>query len=188
MEMHEIIPAVLPHSVEELEKELSKLPRDITFFHMDVLEEDLWTDKNTRDFEVHLMVENPEAIMDKWIERGAKRISIHQPSGKLAEYRGKAEIGFAVELDKPLEEVAPFLDFVDFVHLMSIDDIGEQGHVLNEKVFARIEALQKDYPELPIAVDGGVTSENYKKLLELGADRLVVGSHFEELWNSLKKE
>lgn len=186
--MHEIIPAVLPKSMEELEKSLAALPREITFFHMDVLEEDIWTHLNTRDFEVHLMVEDPEAIMDRWIERGAKRISVHQPSGKLAEYRGKAEVGFAVELDKPLEEVLPFLDFVDFVHLMSIDEIGEQGHVLDEKVFDRIKALQKDFPDLPIAVDGGVTPENYKKLLELGADRLIVGSHFKELWNSLKKE
>ena len=114
MEMHEIIPAILPHSVEELEEQLAALPSEITFFHMDVLEKDIWTNANTRDFEVHLMVKDPEAIMDQWIERGAKRISIHTSSGKLAEYRGKAEIGFAVELDKTLDQVIPFLDFVDF--------------------------------------------------------------------------
>lgn len=186
--MHEIIPAVLPHNIEELEKQLAVLPPEITFFHMDVLEEDIWTNSNTRDFEVHLMVKEPERIMDKWVERGAKRISIHTPSGKLSEYRGRAEIGFAVELDKSLDEVIPFLDFVDFVHLMSIDEIGEQGHLLDEKVFDRIETLQKEFPELPIAVDGGVTPKNYQKLLDLGADRLIVGSHFKELWNSLKKE
>lgn len=184
--MHEIIPAVLPKSVPELEKVLGELPSEITFFHMDVLEEDIWTDANTRDFEVHLMVADPEKIMDKWIERGAKRISIHQPSGKLAEYKGRAEIGFAVELDKPLDQVTPFLDFVDFVHLMSIDDIGEQGHKLDEKVFDRIKTLQEQFPELPISVDGGVTGGNYQKLLDLGADRLIVGSHFKELWTSLK--
>ena len=184
--MHEIIPAVLAHSVEELEVQLKALPAEITFFHMDVLEEDIWTDTNTRDFEVHLMVAEPELIMDRWVERGAKRISIHKPSGKLADYRGRAEIGFAVELDKPLEEVIPFLDFVDFVHLMSIDEIGRQGESLDEKVFDRIKSLQGEHPNLPIAVDGGVTQNNYKKLLELGADRLVVGAHFKELWNSLK--
>ncbi len=185
--MHEIIPAVLPHSVEELEEQLAALPSEITFFHMDVLEEDIWTQTNTRDFEVHLMVAEPEQIMGRWIERGAKRISIHTSSGKLAEYREKAEIGFAVELDKPLDQIIPFLDFVDFVHVMSIDDIGEQGHILDEKVFDRIKILQEKYPDLPIAVDGGVNINNYQKLLDLGADRLVVGSGFLELWNSLKK-
>ncbi len=188
--MHEIIPAVLPHSVEELEKALEALPPEITFFHMDVLDPpvggDIWTERNTRDFEVHLMVENPEAIMARWIERGAKRLSVHTAGASLSEYRGQAEIGLAVELDKPLETILPFLDFVDFVHLMSIDEIGAQGHVLDEKVFDRIKLLQEKYPELPIAVDGGVTAGNYEKLLELGADRLVVGAHFGELWQSLK--
>ena len=187
MEMHEIIPAILPKSVEDLEKQLAALPPQITLFHMDVLEEDIWTHSNSRDFEVHLMVDEPERLIAKWIERGAKRISIHTPSGKLAEYRGKAEVGFAVELDKPLEEVLPFLDFVDFVHLMSIDEIGEQGHPFDERVFERITTLQEKYPDLPISVDGGVNVKNYEKLLALGADRLIVGSGFKELWNSLTK-
>lgn len=186
--MHEIIPAVLPHSVEELEKSLEELPGSITFFHMDVLEEDIWTDKNFRDFEVHLMVQNPDRILPVWIERGAKRISLHQPSAKLAEYRDKAEIGYAVELDKPLEEFMPFFDFVDFIHLMSIDEIGRQGEPLDEKIFDRIKLLQEKFPDKPISVDGGVSLENYQKLLDAGADRLIVGSHFKELWNSLTKD
>ena len=191
MEMHEIIPAILPKSVEDLNNKIAALPTEITFFHMDVLDPpaggDIWTEGITRDFEVHLMVKEPEKIMGRWIERGAKRLSVHTAGASLAQYREKAEIGLAVELDKPLEGVLPLLDFVDFVHLMSIDEVGEQGHALDEKVFGRIKLLQEKFPELPIAVDGGVNLNNYQKLLELGADRLVVGSGFSELWNSLKK-
>lgn len=188
MEMHEIIPAVLPHTVEELERGLEELPGSITFFHMDVLEDDIWTDKNTRDFEVHLMVEDPDKILPTWIERGAKRVSIHKPSAALTQYRDKAEIGYAVEIDKPLEEFMPFFDFVDFIHLMSIDEIGKQGEPLDEKIFERIRLLQDKFPDKPISIDGGVSLENYQKLLDAGADRLIVGSHFKELWNSLTKE
>ena len=184
--MHEIIPAVLPKDEKDLEAKLAALPVSVTFFHMDVLEEDIWTPTNTRDFEVHLMVEDPDAIIGKWIERGARRVSVHQPSAKLAEYRGKAEIGYAVELEKPLEDFLPFFDFVDFIHLMSIDEIGEQGHQFDEKVFDRIKKLQELYPDKPISVDGGVSVENYEKLLELGADRLIVGSHFKKLWDYLQ--
>jgi pentose-5-phosphate-3-epimerase len=185
--MHEIIPALLPSNVEDLKEKIAALPPEIIFFHMDVLEEDIWTEANTRDFEVHLMVEDPEKIIGRWIDRGAKRVSIHSPSGKLAEYREKAEIGYAVDLDKPLEEVLPFLDFVDFAHLMSIEEIGAQGHPFDEKIFARVQSIQEKFPELPISVDGGVSLGNYEKLLEMGADRLIVGSGFNELWNSLKK-
>lgn len=186
MEMHEIIPAVLPHSVEELEDQIAKLPPETTFFHMDVLEDDIWTGSGGRDFEVHLMVEEPEKIMDRWIERGAKRISVHEVTPKLAEYRSKAEIGLAVALEKPLDEVLPFVDFIDFIHLMSIEEIGAQGHPLDERIFARLSEMQEKFPNVPISVDGGVNVNNYQKLLELGADRLIVGSGFKELWQALK--
>ncbi len=185
--MHEIIPAVLEKTEEDLAAAVAALPSDVTFFHMDVLEEDLWTHSNTRDFEVHIMAKDPEPLINRWIERGAKRLSVHEVVLNIAEYRQKAEIGLAVEIDKDLEQILPFLDFVDYVHLMSIDEIGEQGHKLDEKVFDRIKLLQEKYPDLPIAVDGGVNLNNYQKLLDLGADRLIVGSGFSELWNSLKK-
>jgi ribulose-phosphate 3-epimerase len=183
--MHEIIPAVLPKDEEDLKKKIAALPSEITFIHFDVLEEDIWM-PIPQDFEVHLMVKDPEAIMQKWVDRGAKRVSVHIATAKLAEYREKAEIGLAVELDKPLEEVLPFVDFTDFIHLMSIDEIGEQGHPLDERIFARLSELQQKFPNVPIAVDGGVNVRNYQKLLELGADRLIVGSGFPELWQTLK--
>ncbi len=184
--MHEIIPAVLAHTEDVLKEQIAALPSEITFFHFDVLEEDLWVETN-RDFEVHLMVNEPEKIVDKWIARGAKRLSMHQVGEKLAEHREKAEIGLAVVLEKPLEEVFPFLDFVDYVHLMSIAQIGEQHYPLDERIFDRIVAVRAQFPKLPISVDGGITPDNYQKLLDAGADRLVVGSHFKELWTSLKQ-
>lgn len=185
MKLHEIIPAVLPHNQEELKEQLSMLPPEITFFHMDVLEEDIWTENNTRDFEVHLMVKDPESIMQRWIDRGAKRISVHSVGGFLAEYRDKAEIGLAINLETPLEEVLPLLDFVDFIHIMSIEEIGAQGHPLDERIFERLAEVQAKFPDTPISVDGGVTKDNYQKLLDLGADRLIVGAHFSALWESL---
>jgi pentose-5-phosphate-3-epimerase len=183
--MHEIIPAILPKNEEDLKEKIAALPSEITFIHFDVLEEDIWS-SIPQDFEVHLMVKDPEAVMAKWIERGARRISVHTVTPKLAEYRDKAEIGLAVELDKPLSEVLPFVDFIDYIHLMSIDEIGEQGHPLDERIFARLSELQEKFPNVPIAVDGGVNVRNYQKLLELGADRLIVGSGFKELWQTLK--
>jgi ribulose-phosphate 3-epimerase len=183
--MHEIIPAVLAHTEEEVREQIAALPSDVTFFHMDVLEEDLWTPVE-KDFEVHLMVRDPDAIADRWIERGAKRLSMHSVGPSLAAHREKAEIGLAVVLQKNLEEVYPFLDFVDYVHLMSIAEIGEQGHTLDERIFDRIKSVREKFPRIPISVDGGINIMNYKRLLEAGANRLVVGSGFHDLWDSLK--
>ena len=70
--MTEVIPALLPHSVSELETSLAKLPTEVSFIHFDVLEEDIWVPLG-RDFEAHLMVSDPAATVDRWIKRGAKR-------------------------------------------------------------------------------------------------------------------
>mgnify|MGYP001584484957 CR=1 FL=1 len=184
--MNEIIPAILPKDAADLVAKAEALPLEIPFIHLDVLEEDIWADIS-KDFEAHLMVENPRAIMDRWIERGAKRLIIHKPDADIAKYRDRAEIGLAAEMDTPLESVLPFVDFVDFIHLMSIDEIGVQGNPLDEKIFDRIKAVRKQFPEIPISVDGGITVDNFKKLQEAGATRLIVGSHFKEIWNSLTK-
>lgn len=183
--MHEIIPAILPQNEDDLRKKIADLPPEITFIHFDVLEEDIWT-PIPQDFEVHLMVKEPEKIIGRWIERGAKRVSCHEVTPVLANFRGQAEIGLALELDKPLDEIIPFVGFIDFIHLMSIDEIGEQGHPLDERIFARLAELQAKFPNVPISVDGGVNKNNYQKLLDLGADRLIVGAGFKDLWQTLK--
>jgi len=184
--MNEIIPAILPTSTEDLVAKTNALPLEIPFIHFDVLEEDIWAPID-KDFEVHLMVEDPERIAERWIERGAKRLIVHKVGEALTQYRDKAEVGLGVEIDKNLSEFAPFLDFVDFIHLMSIKEIGHQGHPFDERVFDRIKEVKEQFPHLPISVDGGISLDNYKQLQDAGANRLIVGSHFKEIWNSLTK-
>ncbi|MEK7227382.1 MAG: hypothetical protein AAB641_00635 [Patescibacteria group bacterium] len=184
--MNEIIPAILPKDAGDLVTKTDVLPLEIPFIHLDVLEEDIWADIS-KSFEAHLMVESPEKIAGKWLERGAKRIIVHKVDESIIKCRDGAEVGLGVEIDKPLEKFSPFLDFVDFIHLMSIEEIGEQGHPFDERIFARIKEVKEKFPQLPISVDGGINLNNYKRLQEAGATRLIVGSHFKEIWNSLTR-
>ncbi|MEK7176045.1 MAG: hypothetical protein AAB695_01580 [Patescibacteria group bacterium] len=184
--MNEIIPAILPKDIQDLADKAAQLPLEIPFIHLDVLEEDIWAQIN-KSFEAHLMVESPEKIAGKWLERGAKRIIVHKVDDSIIKCRDKAEVGLGVEIDRPLEEFFPFLGFVDFIHLMSIEEIGEQRHPFDERIFDRIKEVKEKFPQLPISVDGGINLENYKKLQEVGVNRLIVGSHFKEIWNSLTK-
>ncbi len=176
--MSEIIPALLPKNAEELKKSLSELPLEARLVHLDILETDVWTSID-RDFEVHLMVKEPEEIVQRWIGRGAKRIIAH----KYIDLAGEAQFGLAFELNKEIENS----ENVDFFHLMSIAEIGEQGHPLDERIFDRIKEVRAKFPQVPISVDGGINTENYRKLQDAGADRLIVGSGFKELWKSLTK-
>ena len=161
--MNDIIPALLPKDEEDLEKQLTALPPEAIFFHMDVLEQDIWKETN-RNFEVHLMVNEPGKIVGRWVERGAKRIIVHKIDEHILKYRKQIEIGLGFELQIPIEDVLALATFADFVHIMSISDIGAQGHPLDERVFDRIKQVQENFPNLPISVDGGITVQNYQKL------------------------
>lgn len=184
--MSEIIPAVLPEDENDLKKKVSALPAEITFIHLDVLEDDIWSEFD-KSFEVHLMVKEPEKIINKWMERGAKRIIVHESSPEILKYRAKVEIGLEIEMHEFLLKEFEQVPFVDFVHIMSIDQIGEQGHPFNPQVFDRIKKVKDKFPEVTISVDGGVSTENYQKLIDAGAERIIIGSHFKELWTSLTR-
>ena len=184
--MSKIIPAILATSVADLKFKLTQIPNEVTFVHIDVLEEDIWTEIN-KDFEAHLMVDEPEKIIGKWVERGAKRIILHTLGGSTSKL-GKVEVGLGVELNTPLEDIFPLVPQVDFIHLMSIDKIGEQGHPFNPEVFDRIREVKEKFRQVPISTDGGINTSNYQALADAGVDRLVVGSGFKDLWNSLMKK
>jgi pentose-5-phosphate-3-epimerase len=185
--MAEIIPAILAKSADELREKLSSLPDEIQMVHIDVLEEDVCGDY-TKPFEAHLMVSDPLPIIKRWINRGAKRIIVHKLSQEILNFKRDVEIGLGVEMSVPMEHVLPLSRDVSFVQLMSIAKMGEQGHPLDERIFDRIKELRKIYPTTVISVDGGVNASNFPRFVELGVDRVVIGSHFNEVWTSQMKK
>lgn len=185
--MSEIIPAILAKDTADLESKLSEMPNEMKWVHIDVLEKDIWSGNIGRDFEAHLMVKNPERIIDRWIERGAKRIIVHSLGSSTSKWGG-VEIGLGVELKVSIEEILSDVPKVDFVHLMSIDALGTQGDNFEPIIFGRIKKVKEKFPQVIVSVDGGISVTNYKQLIESGADRLIVGSHFKDLWNSLTKK
>ncbi|MEN9613960.1 MAG: hypothetical protein RLZZ347_267 [Candidatus Parcubacteria bacterium] len=143
------------------------------------------------NFEVHLMVAHPEQVVNDWISAGASRIVVHlealkDPKQFFADFRERfpksggsllsVELGVALRLETPVDVVAPFLNEVDFVQLMSIAKIGGQGQKFDEKTLNRIDILRTQYPGTVVSVDGGITFEIATELLSVGANRLVIGS------------
>lgn len=145
---------------------------------------------NDVDFEADLMVKEPEKVWRDWVTVGAKRIIFHiesivDPKSFLEVVRKSSvakesplytEIGLALNVNTPDEKLFPFIEQIDFVQFMGIVEIGFQGNPFDERDFAKIEDLRNRYPELIISVDGGVNLEVAKRLVEAGANRLVVGS------------
>lgn len=145
------------------------------------------------NFEAHLMVKNPEDFIEDWIRVGAERIIVHVEGfgdedtlyKTLREFRNRfdisntyvgTEMGLAVNLQTSIEKIYPYIPECDFLHLMSIAEIGEQGHPFNSIVLEKIKKLKDTYPNTIISIDGGVTLPIAEELVNIGIDRIVVGS------------
>ncbi len=145
------------------------------------------------NFEAHLMVKNPEEYLEDWIRVGAERIIVHAEGFRneetlyktLREFRNRfdisntyvgTEIGLAVNLSTDIERIFPYIPECDFLHLMSIAEIGEQGHPFNSIVLDKIKRLKEEYPNTIISIDGGITLPIAEELVNMKIDRIVVGS------------
>ena len=143
-----------------------------------------WQDVN---FEVDLMVNDAEEPALEWISVGATRVVFHIEAkvdiiGFLKKIENiqsdifKTEIGLAIGIETPNEELYPFIEKVDFIQFMGIKNIGFQGEVFDERVLEKIKDLRNRYPQIIISVDGGVDLENAQSLISAGANRLISGS------------
>lgn len=140
-------------------------------------------------FEIHLMTKNPKSLGVAFIESGARRVIPHIEAFKddedaietLYEYKdaGAEEVGISLLLSTPLASIEPLLleGAVDIVQVMAISEIGFQGQSFDEKALERISRIRGEHSDIIISVDGGVTNENARALIEAGANRLASGSY-----------
>lgn len=140
------------------------------------------------DFELDLMVSDAVENFDIYTKLGPRRIIFHMEAvGDLEEFknfvegidmyvRDSIEIGLAINSDTEISKIFPLVNSVDFVQCMGIEKIGFQGQDFDERVIENIKKLKEKFSDLIISVDGGVSLETAKSLVEAGASRLVVGS------------
>ena len=141
---------------------------------------------DTVNYEVHMMVQSPDAVGEMLARAGAKRLLPHievfaeaeAARAMFARWRaaGAREIGLAILIDTPLDELDALIPEIDVVQLMSIARIGAQGQAFDERALHRVEELHAKYPDLLVSVDGGISEANIEVLVRAGANRLCVGS------------
>jgi ribulose-phosphate 3-epimerase len=143
-------------------------------------------------YEIDLMVSNPEETIGMWIDAGASRIVIHVESTTnlekimriLSEDYGHDKsfapdllaIGFALNIKTDSAILEPFIDRIDYVQFMGIETVGKQGQPFAPAVVPKIHAFKRKHPDMIVQVDGGVSLTTAPKLLEVGTNRLVIGS------------
>ncbi|MEK7650266.1 MAG: hypothetical protein AAB364_00085 [Patescibacteria group bacterium] len=202
--MTEIVPAIIGENFLEVSKkinQLEKLDGSVEWAQIDVMDglfvpEYSWQSPAELEqldgklkLEAHLMLEEPENVLDDWLGT-CDRVIVHlEATNKLTEIIDKLDklnqlekrLAVAVLLQTDLAKLAPLMGKIKNIQLMSIATIGHHGEPLDKKVYERISFLRKEYPDVKISVDGGVTLKNAEKLIKAGADRLVIGS---AIWKS----
>lgn len=137
-------------------------------------------------YEAHLMIDNPLSIGVAFARAGASRVIGHieafnnaecaQEAFDMWQKAGAKEVGVAILLATPLDDLAPYMQLCDFVHMMTIAHIGKQGYAFDARSVARVQAVHERYPHLTISTDGGESKDVIDGLAKAGATRFCIGS------------
>ena len=89
-----------------------------------------------------------------------------------------SEIGLGIHLDHSVKEIRHLLETYpfSFVQIMGIEEVGYSGQSFSKKALNRMKWVRKNYPDLPISVDGGVKLENAGAMKNAGATRICPNS------------
>ncbi|MDF2502747.1 ribulose-phosphate 3-epimerase [Clostridium sp.] len=136
-------------------------------------------------FDVHLMIEEPSRYIEDFAKAGADIITVHYESDvhldrtiKYIKSFGKMA-GVAINPSTPISVLECIIKEVDMILVMSVNPgFGGQSFIdytLN-KIHQIKELSEKYNPSLMIEVDGGINSNNVKKVVDCGANVIVAGS------------
>ena len=157
------------------------------------------------NLEIHLMVENPQDVVDDWIKTGAKRIIIHHEAivssakthpdnneidilnfilEKCEVGNVNVELGLAINPETSAEELTPHLDKIRFIQILAVNP-GLAGQQFKAETLDKIKFIKElndaYFDSIIIEVDGGINLEMAKLCKKAGADILAAASY---IWNS----
>ncbi len=136
----------------------------------------------SRPFDVHLMMVNPDWILDDLVQMGTDRISVHleacpYPRRTLSNIVSLGvQAGIALNPATPLPDLEILLPYLSFVLILSTEPEYPNASFL-PSVLNKVRAGKERYGESGIEwdVDGGINPANLAMVLEAGADVIVVG-------------
>ena len=142
--------------------------------------------KTKKFIDVHMMVVNPEKLVEPFAKAGADNITFHieatdDPEGIIAFIKScGCKAGISIKPKTPLSDIYPILDKVDVILVMTVEPgFGWQNYLpgSNERISHINQYLKENFLDrVLIEVDGGIKLHNFNSVLEAGADIIVAGS------------
>ena len=187
---------------EEMVAYCKKINKFADFIHCDVMNsnfvgKDTITEKDVADIfantllplDVHLMVNEPKKMVEKYIKAGAFIVTVHYEAFKNKKdliatlkliRKNKALAGISIKPHTEVMEIMPYLAYCDLVLVVSVEP-GLSGQRFMENANLKVKKLKQirdDYgANYLIEVDGGIVPEVAHKLKTNGADIVVSGSY-----------
>jgi ribulose-phosphate 3-epimerase len=134
------------------------------------------------EFEAHLMVVEPDRIIDRYVAAGCSTVLVHAEAcdhlhrtlGHIAELG--ATPGVALNPHTPASVIRHVRDLLGVVLVMTVNPgFGGQAYIPLEAKVAEVAAMLEDY-DCSVEVDGGIGPSTVADVVSAGADRLVSGS------------
>ena len=138
-----------------------------------------------KPLDVHLMIVDPDKFIQQFKDAGADVLTVHAEacihlhrSIQNIKKTGM-KVGVALNPHTSISVLEEIIQDIDLVCVMSVNP-GFGGQKFIENTYQKIQNLKsliiKKNSNALIEIDGGVDLNNYKKLIEQGADVLVAGN------------
>ena len=196
---HIIAPSILSANFLNLEKDISIINNsDAQWLHVDIMDgvfvPNISFGMNIvsqikeaceKPLDVHLMIVNPDKFLLDFKKAGANILTVHQEAcphlhrtiSAIRNYDMKP--GVAINPHTPVSLLEDIISEIDLVCIMSVNPgFGGQNFIENtfHKVAKLKELILRKNADTLIEIDGGVNLNNYKRLIQNGADVLVAGN------------
>lgn len=197
-----VIPAINETDFEEIKKKINQAKNfGAEWVHLDVSDgkftkNQLWNNpadlskvqspKSKVKFEVHLMVQNPDEVLDAWLDAKVKRVIIHAEAVKDMDVMKMKCVAFGAELflaikpDTPVEHLFSHEGDVNGFLILAVNP-GLAGQQFQANQLEKIKLFREKLPNVILEVDGGVNLGNVIAIKNAGADILVSAS---AIWDS----
>ena len=139
----------------------------------------------TKPLDVHLMIVDPDRYIQTFANLGATILTVHYEACTHLHRTLQAikaagmQAGVALNPHTSIDLLEDVICDIDLVCLMSVNP-GFGGQSFIENTYSKIEKLKhlidKKGAKTRIEIDGGVTDQNAKQLVDAGADVLVAGN------------
>jgi ribulose-phosphate 3-epimerase len=196
---HLVAPSVLAADFANLSKDAEMINKSSAdWFHIDVMDGvfvpnisfglpviSALKKYGKKPFDVHLMIIQPERYISEFKKAGADILTVHYEASTHLHRTIQAiksegmKAGIAINPHTPVNVLEDIITDADLVCMMSVNP-GFGGQKFIDNTYNKVKALKKIIADTGskalIEIDGGVTIENAKKLIDCGADILVAGN------------